>query len=70
MGIHGLRHSFASLAAHLGIPENVAMRIGGWANDATMKRIYVHVLESDRERYGGEMAAFYNNGDKMPIETR
>lgn len=70
VGIHGLRHSFASLAAHLGIPENVAMRIGGWANDATMKRIYVHVIESDRERYGGEMAAFYNNGDKMPIETR
>ena len=70
VGIHGLRHSFASLAAHLGIPENVAMRIGGWANDATMKRIYVHVLESDRERYGGEMAAFYNNGDKMQIETR
>lgn len=60
VGIHGLRHSFASLAAHLGIPENVAMRIGGWANDATMKRIYVHVLESDRAKYGGEMAAFYN----------
>ena len=68
VGIHGLRHSFASLSAHLGIPENVAMRIGGWANDATMKRIYVHVLEMDKERYGKEMADFYNqNENKMRI---
>lgn len=62
VGIHGLRHSYASLSASLGIPINVSMRIGGWSNDATMKRIYIHVFERDRERYGGEMAAFYNNG--------
>lgn len=63
VGIHGLRHSYASLSASLGIPINVSMRIGGWSNDATMKRIYIHVFERDRERYGGEMAAFYNKGE-------
>lgn len=64
VGIHGLRHSYASLSASLGIPVHVSMRIGGWANDATMKRIYVHVLESDRSKYGKEMADFYNKVKK------
>lgn len=69
VGIHGLRHSYASLSASLGIPINVSMRIGGWANDDTMKRIYIHVFERDRERYGGEMAAFYNKGDQTPVKS-
>lgn len=69
VGIHGLRHSYASLSASLGIPINVSMRIGGWSNDATMKRIYIHVFERDRERYGGEMAAFYNKGEQTPVKA-
>lgn len=35
VGIHGLRHSFASLAYHLQIPEKIAMEIGGWADATT-----------------------------------
>ena len=27
-----LRHSFASLAYHLGMPEKLAMKIGGWSD--------------------------------------
>lgn len=46
-GIHGLRHTFASLSAHLGIPEIVSQEIGGWANDKIMKDIYTHVARSD-----------------------
>lgn len=61
---HGLRHSFASLSAHLGMQESVAMRIGGWANDKTMKRIYTHVLETDVDRYKNDMAEFYNKKPK------
>lgn len=45
VGLHGLRHSFASLAYHLGMPEKVAMEIGGWADDHTMHKIYTHVSE-------------------------
>ena len=30
VGIHGLRHSFVSLAYHLGVPEKIVMEIGGW----------------------------------------
>lgn len=67
---HGLRHSFASLAAHLGMQESVAMQIGGWANDKTMKRIYTHVLETDIDRYKNDMANFYNEKRKCKMETK
>lgn len=60
VGIHGLRHSFASLAYHLGMPEKIAMQIGGWENDATMKRIYTHVAKADITKYQNIMSEFYN----------
>lgn len=47
VGAHGLRHSFASLACHLGLREETAMTIGGWADYHTMKKIYTHTLEED-----------------------
>lgn len=47
VGLHGLRHSFASLAYHLGIPEKVAMEIGGWKDSATMHKIYTHLAQRD-----------------------
>ena len=64
VGVHGLRHSFASLAAHIGMPEKTTMEIGGWANDATMKKIYTHALQTDRNRYRNEMAKYFN-GDAI-----
>ena len=47
VGTHGLRHSFCSLAYHLGVSEKVAMKIGGWADYQTMRKIYTHVADSD-----------------------
>ena len=47
MGVHGLRHSFASLAYHLQIPEKIAMEIGGWSDDGTMRKIYTHLAQKD-----------------------
>ena len=45
--LHGLRHSFASLAYHLGIPEMVAAEIGGWNDLSTMHNIYTHLAQKD-----------------------
>lgn len=64
VGLHGLRHSFASLAYHLQMPEKVAMEIGGWANDATMKKIYTHVARNDVNHYKSAFTEFFENGDK------
>ncbi len=69
VSFHGLRHSFASLAAHIGMPEAIAMQIGGWANDKIMKRIYTHVLETDVQRYQNEMSGFYNSKLHTKLHT-
>lgn len=58
--VHQLRHSFASLSAHLGIPKEISMEIGGWSNDKTMDEIYTHICRSDIERYKNAMYDFYN----------
>lgn len=60
VGVHGCRHSFASLAAHLHVPEPVAMEIGGWADSKTMRNIYTHVSKLDVANSQNEIAAFYN----------
>lgn len=64
VGLHGLRHSFASLAYHLKIPEKIAMEIGGWSNEATMKKIYTHIAQSDREYYNNAFTSFFENGNE------
>lgn len=57
--VHGLRHSFASLAYHLQMPEKIAMEIGGWSDSGTMSKIYTHIAQSDMERYQTAMTEFY-----------
>ena len=57
--LHGLRHSFASLAYHLKMPERIAMEIGGWSDPTTMHDIYTHIAQSDISRYKTAMAEFY-----------
>lgn len=59
--VHQLRHSFASLSAHLRIPAEISMEIGGWSNDKIMIEIYTHIARSDIERYKTEMWNFYNS---------
>lgn len=61
VGTHGLRHSFASLAHHLGVPEREAMRIGGWADRDTMHRIYIHLSEADKIKESTRLKAFFTD---------
>lgn len=65
--VHQLRHSFASLSAHLGIPKEISMEIGGWSNDKIMDEIYTHIARSDIERYKTKMWDFYN--DSTDVKT-
>ncbi|MBQ9838972.1 MAG: site-specific integrase [Oscillospiraceae bacterium] len=59
VGIHGLRHSFASLAVHLKMPEKVAMQIGGWADDQTMRKIYTHISQKDISQHASAFTDFF-----------
>lgn len=57
--IHGLRHSFASLAYHLKVPEKITQEIGGWSDSGTMRKIYTHIARKDITRYQDALADFY-----------
>lgn len=65
VGIHGLRHSFASLAYHLGLPEEMTMKIGGWADRGTMRKIYTHLADQDIAKHTEALTSFFN---KSPTE--
>lgn len=59
VGVHGLRHSFASLGHHVGIPEHDMQILGGWKDPGTMRKIYEHIEAADLLRAENAMAAFY-----------
>lgn len=59
VGLHGLRHSFASLAYHLGIPEMIAAQIGGWKDLGTMHKIYTHIAEADIAKKSEDFQNFF-----------
>lgn len=59
VGVHGLRHSFASLAYHLNIPEKITMEIGGWSDNQTMRKIYTHIGQKDMEKYIDAFGGFF-----------
>lgn len=53
---HLLRHSFASNAALLGIPDFYTASFGGWRPGSTvLKQIYQNVTDQDRNRIMGQL---------------
>lgn len=61
VGTHGLRHSFASLAYHLGMSELETMELGGWSDAVTMRKIYTHLSQRDKAKAQNKMRSFYEN---------
>lgn len=47
---HDLRHYSASIQHALGVPDVYIMQRGGWGNDTTLKTVYRHVIDSERQR--------------------
>lgn len=62
VGVHGLRHSFASLCYHLGISEMETMKRGGWSNVATVHEIYTHISAADELEADEKLSSFFENG--------
>lgn len=61
VGIHGLRHSFASLCYHLGLSEMQTMELGGWKDASTMRKIYTHLAQQDKNRSVKVLTDFFAN---------
>lgn len=70
VGLHGLRHSFASLSYSLNVPAKIAAEIGGWSGDATMQKIYTHIAQKDREHYTSAFTAFFENAHENAHEIK
>lgn len=58
--IHGLRHSFASLAYHLKWDERTTCAVGGWGDPTCVHRIYTHLSKLDKNDNIEKMKQFYN----------
>lgn len=61
VGVHGLRHTNASVMLSLGIVDKVAMKRGGWATDNTMKSVYQHVFASDNDAADDMINAYFES---------
>lgn len=61
VGVHGLRHSFASLGYHLKMSEMEVMRLGGWSDFSTVRRIYTHLADEDAANAATKMRDFFSN---------
>ena len=59
VSLHDLRRSFASLCYHLNISEAQTMEWGGWSDISTMRKIYIQIAESDRQKKAEELKSFF-----------
>lgn len=59
VGVHGLRHSFASLAYHLKWSELTTMREGGWDDPKVVHTIYTHLAAQDANDDIQKMEKFF-----------
>lgn len=63
VSVHGLRHSFASLAYHLTVPEKIVMELGGWSDEQTMRKIYTHIAKSDIQKSAEKLKNFFSKSE-------
>lgn len=61
VGIHGLRHTFASLCYSQRLSEMETMRLGGWSDPGTMRKIYTHLAERDKRESEVKLQNFFQN---------
>ena len=58
-GVHGLRHSYASLTHYLHIPPEESARMGGWQDLNTMTKIYMHLSQGQMTRAAETFRSFF-----------
>lgn len=60
-GVHGLRHTNASVMLSLGIIDRYAMARGGWSTDHTMKSVYQHLFDKEKARADDQINSYFEN---------
>lgn len=64
VGVHGLRHSFASICYHLKLGELEVMHLGGWSDYNTVHRIYTHLSSQAASEATEALKVFFKTGKK------
>ena len=60
VGVHGLRHSFASLCYYLGLGIRETMALGGWSSPDVVQRIYTHLSAQQMQAGTESLQAFFS----------
>ena len=68
-GVHGLRHTNASVILSLGIVDKVAMARGGWSTDYTMKNVYQHLFQEDKKNADELINDYFNQKLHTKLHT-
>lgn len=61
VGVHGLRHTNASVMLSIGITTKMAMARGGWSNQKTMQDIYQHLFSEDKNEAAIKIDEYFEN---------
>ncbi len=61
VGVHGLRHTNATVMLSMGVIDRVAMARGGWSTDITMKQVYQHLFKSDKKSADDKINRFFSD---------
>ena len=61
VGVHGLRHTNASVMLSIGITTKMAMARGGWSNQKTMQDIYQHLFAEDKTAAASKIDEYFEN---------
>ena len=67
IGVHGLRHSFASLAFHLKWSVLTTMQIGGWCSPDVPQKVYTHLSLLDENEDVKRMKQFFADSSRDNI---
>lgn len=70
-GVHGLRHSFATIAfsSDVGMTEREVMEIGGWESQQVVHGIYEHLSAQNRLKAENKFAAFFKTTSENADEN-
>ena len=58
IGVHGLRHTYATLSIRAGVPPHIISRRLGHANVGSTMTVYAHAFPSDDREAAERAAAF------------
>lgn len=68
-GVHGLRHTNASVMLSLGIIDKYAMARGGWSTDHTMKTVYQHLFSGQKQGADAAIDTYFESLLRTDLRT-